>query len=55
MNNQGEDDNNIDFQKQSFADVFKICVLKKFVNFTGKQHLCWSLLIKMQAKGLQLY
>ena len=27
---------------------FKICVLKNFENFTGK-HLCWSLIIKLQA------
>ena len=42
-------------QKQSFADVFKISVLKSFANFTGK-HLCWSFLLKnLQPDGLQLH
>ena len=31
-------------QKQSLQIVFKIGVIKNFVNFTGK-HLCWSLLL----------
>ena len=30
------------FQKQPFADLFKIGFLKNFAVFTGK-HLCWSL------------
>ena len=29
-------------QKQPFADVLQICVLKNISNFTGK-HLCWNL------------
>ena len=34
---------------------FKIGVLKRFANFTGK-HLCWSLFLKnLQAEGLQLH
>ena len=36
-------------QKQSFADLFKMCVPRYFANFIGK-HQCWSIfLIKLQA------
>ena len=31
-------------QKEPFADVFKIVILKNFAIFTGK-HLCWSLFL----------
>ena len=31
-------------QKQLFADVLQIAILKNFANLTGK-HLCWGLIL----------
>ena len=41
-------------QKQTFADFFKIGVIKNFAIFTGK-HLCWShLLTKLQPHYIEI-
>ena len=43
------------FRSSRTQMFFKVGVLKRFANFTGK-HLCWSLFLKnLQAKGLQLH
>ena len=39
-------------QKQPFADVFKIGVVKSFLIFFKKKHLCLSLLKKVRLKNL---